>query len=267
MLGLMTDVPEFLGPSTELLAIDLNADAKANRVSHLTSVKFSTVPQLVTYDGLLYVMDRGASSEEMEDEEDGAPAYGTPTAGPKGWRLEQDRLVEMTDREIRSVSESITRPRQRSPFQDQDPAPRNQSPNWKVCTENIYSFKSAGRCPINFGRTTWTLRFNGITTVPLDSPIFVQLGDSNGRETIRLTDDSNLWLETDATSYSALQNNLGPAWRSLSGATIPLPRQILPGTGHPVSPECSCIRTRGVTLRCPKSSPRCPSRPVCVVVS
>lgn len=218
MLGLITDVPEFLGPSTDLLAIDLGGDGVANRVSHLTSVKFSTVPQLVTYDGSLYLMDRGVSSEEMEDEEDGAPANGASNAGLKGWRLEQGRLVGMTDREVRSVSESMRRPRQRSPFQGQDSAARNQSPNWKVCTENIYSFKSAGRCPINFGGTTWTVRFNGITTVPLDSPVFVQLGDSNGRETIRLTDDSNLWQETDATSYSALQNNLGPAFRSLSGA-------------------------------------------------
>lgn len=218
MLGLMTDVPEYLGPATDLLAIDLTGDAKANRVSHLTSVKFSTVPQLVNYDGSLFIIDRGVSSEEMEDEEDGAPVYGAPNGGRKGWRLEQDRLVEMTDREIRSVSESITQPHQRSPLQGQDSTPRNQLPTWKVCTENIYSFKSAGRCPINFGGTTWTVRFNGITTVPLDSPVFVQLGDSNGRETIRLTDDSNLWLETDATSYSALQNHAGPAWRSLSGA-------------------------------------------------
>lgn len=171
---------------------------------------------LVAYDGSLYLLDRRGDSPDIDD--DGEPGSSVTAALSKSWRFEQDRFVEINDREAQSVSESVRRARLRSDFPAEDSASRNPSSSWRVCTENVYLFNGSGRCPMNFGAATWALRFNRQRSLTLDGAISAQLVNSNDRESIRLTSDTNLWVETDAASYTTRQNKLLSAMRGRAGA-------------------------------------------------
>jgi len=220
-LGLTTDVPEFMEFSTELITAEIPAGGGSNltavAITHLPTVTNNPAAQLVAYEGNLYLLNWQGSNDGMDAEEDDERQSKVPNVDVQGWRLDQTKFVEITADEARSVSQSIERVRLRNPSPTRDSELRNQSSGWEVCTENVYSFRAAGKCPMGLGGNEFRLGFNRSIGTELDGPVFAQLVRSNNRETIRLTSDSNVWVESDVANYSSHRNKSVPAWDARSG--------------------------------------------------
>src|SRR2546425_1080915 len=119
MLGLTTDVPEFMEFSTELITAEIPAGGGSNltavAISHLPTVTNNPGAQLVAYEGNLYFLKWQEPNNGMDAEEDDERLSRVPDLDVQGWRLAQNRFVEITAREARSVSQSIKRVRLRNP--------------------------------------------------------------------------------------------------------------------------------------------------------
>src|SRR5207302_5091389 len=126
-------------------------DITALAISPLPTVSINPSAKLVGYEGKLYLLNWQGSNEGMDAGEDGERQSKVPNVDVQGWRLDQTKFVEITAGEARSVSQSIERVRLRNPSPTRDSELRNQSSGWEVCTENVYSFRAAGKCPMSLG--------------------------------------------------------------------------------------------------------------------
>jgi hypothetical protein len=223
VVGAVTEIPEPLQTSMELIAVDFSA-AQASSKGITVSTLQSPVPgsmsgHLVTQDGKLYLLGFGFS-DDVFDSEEAEDALPEDYVGDyKGWRFENNQFFDITSQEVQTVRESFARGVHLNSPEDQSQA-SNHSTQWQACTESVYSFRRRSRCPMKAAGSTWTLSFNGANPLSLEGPIFAQLNSGDGVDKVRLTSDANLWVETSAADYSASRNKLLDQLPSYSGSRL-----------------------------------------------
>jgi hypothetical protein len=140
-LGFTADIPELMEFSTELITAELPAGREtldtAPAISHLPIVKSNPAAQLVAFEGNLYLLNGWGSNADGDDDEDDEPQSNISSAGVQGWRLEQNKFVEITTPEARRVSQSMERTHLGNPSLSGDAEIQKQSSGWQVCTEPL----------------------------------------------------------------------------------------------------------------------------------